>query len=252
MKKRINTKTVFILIAALLAIGWFCLYILAPRIMLRTFTKQFDYFIDVKAEYFTDFSIKGKGDLMKVDNGYISLELPSKYSRDESKNSFVFKTDNKHFVYVTDPSDNSDLNLLNADIHTVLADSPDNIGINEITEGFEKLGCGLPDSAYNTHKCMYLVDSSNSCFWDYNKSLAYSILAAGKFYITAAVSTDEIYLYERDKVCGIIYVIRHEDSVEIQSSFYSTDDLNTEHMILMNAEDADEAFGIINSLEFIK
>lgn len=163
MKKRVITISA--IVVGVLIIGWFCVCVLLPRVMLYKIVKDYLPSIDKNAEYFTDFNI-ANNDVQAIDNGYISVKIPSDYYQ-ETRNlelmPYFYKSpDNEETVFfMKEPDDLSGLNLLRPENFENIENVPKDMGIKEITKGFESIGKGLPDSAYNTYKLMLLINKDD-------------------------------------------------------------------------------------------
>lgn len=254
MKKKVITVSA--IIAGILIIGWFGVCVLLPRLVLYKTVKDFLPSLDKKIEYFADFSIL-KNDVQTIDNGYISLKIPSDYAHDTRKLEllpYVYRsTDNEELVMLLkESSDLSKLNMLDPEYFENMEDVPKDMGIKELTDGFEKIGNGLPNSAYNTYKCALLTERDDYSFWDIKKSVCFSIVAVYKKIITS--NYDEIYLYEKDDKRGIIFIKHPHDDTKTETvtvELFSADDLNTSYSIIIGTKSVEDAFAVINSAEFI-
>ena len=251
MKKRVITISA--IVVGVLIIGWFCICVLLPRVMLYKIVKNNLPSIDKNAEYFTDFNMTNN-DVQTIDNGYISVKIPSDYyqqTRNLELMPYLYKSpDNEETVFfMKEPDDLSGLNLLRPENFENMENVPKDIGIKEITSGFESIGKGLPDSAYNTYKLMLLINKDDYSFWNIKKGTCFAIIAVMKEILMS--SYEEFYLYERDDIRGIIIITERENKYQVIFEIYNSDDLNTVHTLQIGVKNIDDAYAIINSAEFI-
>lgn len=254
MKKRVIKISA--IVVGILIIGWFGIYFLLPRIMLYKMVKDYLPNIDKSAEYFTDFSIASNGSVITVNNEYISLKIPSNYHRQTTKYELadIYRSfDDKETVFfMKEPDDLSPMNLLCPENYEDIEDIPNELGIKEITQGFKSLGNGVPDSAYNTYKCMCLVDRDDYSFWDIKKGTCFAIIAFMKEILVPRY--DEIFLYEKDNIRGIVCVTHNYGENEFEYvlfNFFNSNDLNTAYSVQIVVGNLDDAYAVINSAEFI-
>ena len=70
---------------------------------------------------------------------------------------------------------------------------------------------------------------------------------------TLPIMGEEIYIYEADDKCGFIIVSAPKDDQKyfrITADMYSTTDLNAPYTIIIRSETLEEAYAMINSIEF--
>lgn len=252
MKKRVITISA--IVVGVLIIGWFCIFILLPRVMLYNMVRKYLPSIDNCAEYFTDFDIANNNSVQTIDNGYVSVKIPSDYHH-ETKNLelmpylYISPDTEETVAFIKEPHDLSGLNLLRPENFENIEDIPKDVGINEIISGFESIGKGLPDSAYNTYKLMLLINKDDYSFWDIKKGTCFSIIAVMKEVLMPQY--EEFYLYEKDNIRGIVMVSKVEDKYHVIFEIYNADDLNTVHTLIIGVKNIYDAYAIINSAEFI-
>ena len=254
MKKRIITISA--IVVGVLIIGWFCIFILLPRVMLYNMINKLPN-IDRNVDYFTNFSVTNS-DMQTIDNGYVSVKIPAGFAYNNEKTEltpYLYNTtDGKEKIYfMKEPGDSSSMNLLKPEIFEDIEDIPKELGIKEITEGFESLSSGIvPDSAYNTYKCALLADKDDYSFWDLKKSTCFAIAAVLREAVIPVY--DETFLYETEEICGIIY-ITHDHGKNKQEyvifEIFNVNDLNTVHTLIMDVNSIADAYAIINSAKFI-
>ncbi|MDE6595781.1 MAG: hypothetical protein K2K44_07220, partial [Oscillospiraceae bacterium] len=103
--------------------------------------------------------------------------------------------------------------------------------------------------AYNTYKLMLLINKDDYSFWNLKKGVCFSIAAVMKEILIS--NYDEMYLYEKDNIRGIIMITEREDKYQVIFEIYNSDDLNTVYTLQIGVNNIDDAYAIINSAEFI-
>lgn len=200
-----------------------------------------------------------KDDTFKmIDYGTYSVGVPSHWT-DQSDEDSIFityglksTTDENVLVEALAATGNgedyTDMILLNRDLY-----ESDEIW-SSVNKGFERLGYGMPTTAYDSIRIALSMDSKDYNLLNYNKSLAFTFALsyrAGSWCLYDGI-TSWSYLYEDENKCGFIHEMYREDSDSYRYTlnFYDTDDLNTEYIIVLYTKDKDTAYAIINSLEF--
>ncbi len=120
--------------------------------------------------------------------------------------------------------------------------------MEDLKDGFEKLGYGIPDSTYDTYKCLYLLKGSDYSFWDYKKGLAYANAA---FVKNETMWMDANYVYERDDMYALIMErnLVDEGVYVYYVDLYNPNNLNQSNMVVIRVKDKQQAYAIINSIE---
>ncbi len=261
MKNR--TVKITVIVAAVLVIGLFGYFILLPRIILyNTVQKSMEFFIyiDIKAEYFTDFSITHNGDVQTINNGFVSIKIPADYKQDEKKYAYanVYRAaDDRNYavMFFNEPYEYT-LNLIDPEMFADMEGVSADWAADKIAMGFKKLGHGLPDSTYKTYKCMLLTDRNDYSFWDIKKGTCFMVTAALKeILLNTSLSADyeyqEYYLYERDDMCAMIRLEKVDYGYDAVFEIYNVNDLNRGHTFIIYAQSLDDVWAIVNSAEFI-
>lgn len=199
-----------------------------------------------------------KDDTLKMtDYGDFSVNIPSDWVKKESdsdnftiyvpKDALEESVVQEAITSTGTGEDYSDLILLNRELY-----ESDTLW-RRVNKGFERLGYGMPTTAYDSIRCALMMDSKDYNLINYNKSLAFTYALpyrAGSFYVYDGV-TSRSYLYEDEEKCGFIRETYHENigSYKYFFNFYDTEDLNTEYLIIFTVKDRDTAYAIINSIE---
>ena len=232
--KKIVITVIAVLLVLSLAAGFF-----VPRIMLAVATSTIINDVVEPATYFTEFDVRNE-DVQTIDNGHIAIDIPKELVKTEtSVDSVVIyrNTDKSISVLMMSPEDLSDLNLMLEDtMEETMSSGNVSISTKQLRKGFEAMGNGIPDSAYNTYKCCYLTSKEDNSFWNFNQAAAF--LVAGTLKSTAA-QYGPVQIYETDTICGFIST----GLLEV----YSTDDLNTVTGILVKGMDSNDVYAIMNS-----
>ena len=201
--------------------------------------------------------------LVMTDFGTFRLGIPSDWE-DQSKEGTDFisyhtigavaepgvANDREGITFNPAGSDNSDLMIMDNEEAGFSAKE-----MKHLEKGFEKLGYGMPDSAYSALKCALSITPEDYNFLKYDESLAYAyILAhrAGSLYYSNG-NTDKTYYYETGDKCVLIcekYRPDLDGKYHFIMEFYDTDDLNTGYTFSMTVDDRETAYAIINSLTF--
>lgn len=257
LKKRAVKIT---LAAVLIIVILFFIVVLLPRVQLyynvqKTIEKL--TYIDIKADFFTDYSVSGKGELQTVDNGFFSVKIPAEYVLEEKKEEFYPTVYNgvsdKEWVSFFDEPDEFVIDLLDPEFYTEKEGISPDMSAFDIRKGFDRLGYGIPDSTYNSYKCMLQMDSSDHCFWDMNREYSFMITVMTKELLLSSTFSedDEYFIYERGDVYGIIRSKGEENAYSAVFDFYKADRLNRVHSIIISAQSSEDVFAVINSVEFI-
>lgn len=248
MTKR-KTVTIVIIIAAVLLVGYIAVSIVVPRVMLHITIKETLADVGDGAEYFTEYSVAHREATFSADNGYIMIDIPAELSTSEIilETTQLFKDDDGHMVTLLEEDDFSDMNLLDREIFNN-QDFKVRIGINQFIKGVESLGNGLPDSAFGTLKCAYMLDEEDYNPYSFNNQVAYYYMGELK----QALHTGTTYVYENDDICGFIHVsenttLPNEPDYFVDFDVYRKDNLNVATWVLFRSDDLQEVYAVINS-----
>lgn len=203
---------------------------------------------------FTEYDVTlENGHLLETED--FSLMLPNQYTKEaeEGTEKAIYwvqqEEDVVEFVAVFEPT----LPLASA----MQSDPGRNFDVNlptpdDLEEGYEKLCGAYPESEYEMFKYMALLDLEEFDASDYDKAYAFCQLASLKcVYCSGA----DPFVYENDKICGILYDCA--DSVKVKSdqkhyvmtfAFYDRSDLNHRYTIQIVSPSMDTIYGVINSI----
>ncbi len=244
MKK--STKIIITIVSILLVLSlaaWFFI----PRIYISLGTKAILPDVGEAATYFTAYDVRSE-DVQTISNGHIAIDIPADFAvNKELESTIIYRNaDETASILIIEPSDMSDLNLLAADSFSETVTGLQGIyAVDQIRKGFEQLGNGLPDSAYNTYKCIHLLDEDDNSFWNFNQGLAFLITGTLKGIVPAF---GEVEIYETEDICGFVEVSVQEDgSTSGWLTIYRADDLNTVSGVKFKGMDRETIYAVMNS-----
>ena len=208
------------------------------------------------AEYFTRFDIKNDN-FVETNVGDYTFSIPAGLEKNgELSLNYYINSDKTNSLIILEPSDLSGLNLYNKENLEDFNSLEVDIAIDDLRDGFERLGKGHPDSAYGSLKCIALLSSEDYTLWNMNEMMAFAIMGCMKAILEPSIGCDVFLVYEREDVCGILgYKIKLNDTTNEQQcyfnfDFFSTDDLNTEYTITGTVDKLCDVFAIVNSIKF--
>lgn len=155
--------------------------------------------------------------------------------------------------------DVSDLNRSIDEMKSVLVDKKSGIFRNYVAKRLSKELKALSQenpNFYTLAKSCYLLTEKDYSFWNLEKGIAY--LVKGTLKTGIIPDCDYILIYEREDVCGLIYVTDRSLYTELSSSspnyslrveLYGGDDFSTSHYLLIKCDAMETAYAIINSAE---
>ncbi|MBE6880744.1 MAG: hypothetical protein E7490_07940 [Ruminococcaceae bacterium] len=272
-------------VTALILLGilfWF--QVLSPRIELSNYIKENLTDISSNATYYDKHSVTYTCDTKEITNGHIIMELPSDFNKQKEVNvsngpTVVYGPEiNKTFykkdgsavefntgdnIIVMFPDEWGDtMNLIKNHNNIEYLPTTSKISKAQLKRGFEILGYGLPDSSFNTFKCAFLLEGKDYGFWNFEANLAYTTIALIR---DKAIGyyRDKCIIFENDEVCGFIGVQQADEEnvgfIEYESTagytkryfvlveIYDKNDLNTSTSMLLEVDDLDIVYSLINS-----
>lgn len=246
--------TIVIILVSLIILFW----IFGLRLVIWYAAKQITPDIGPAAEYFTEYNVTMDTTdyVQDISHDGLTMTIPGNFVEHELslENTVMYilptegETDTESVVFMAS-SDLSDMNLFSEEnMATYTNDMSDKVAADKLMKGFEDLGHGLPDSAYNTFKSTSLLTADDYSFWNWQKGFAYVVSGMIK---TTSFSGDYNYIYETDDLCGIIHVreLAEKDyKYYIVADMFSTDDLGTAHGLLIKTNSLEQAYAMINSI----
>ncbi len=247
--------TIVIIIVSLAILAW----IFIPRLLILFAAKQVTPDVGPAAEYFTEYdaTMDTIDYVQDISHDGLTMTIPGNYVEHELtlENTIMYilptkgETGAQESIVFMAVSDLSDMNLFSEENLTELTGGLlDKFATNRLMKGFEALGHGLPDSAYNTFKSTALLSEDDYSFWNVNQGFAYVISGMIK---NTSFMADHNYIYETEDICGIIHVRELPDQeckYYIVADMFSTEDLGTAHGLLIKTNNLDLAYAMINSI----
>ena len=228
-----------------------------PRLLIFSAVQLLLPAVGEEAVYCTDYESLNE-DVQTIENGYFSIDIPADYEKREFEDGNVldvqlyYNADKTYTVMLGSPDDWSDMNLFDPENYESLIPDPyAAIGKWQLQKGFEDMGNGLPDSGYNTYKCIALLGTEDYSFWNFRQGVAFLITGVLK----NIQFTSETEIYENGETCALInfYPLDHEEGkVKAALNIYSADDLNTETTLIVAAPDRESVYEILNSVTFLQ
>ncbi len=252
-RKKENKKLRIVLIVAcsiILAVVLFC--VLAPRIGLSVVLNQFVPDVGDAAEYYTEYDetddslviVEAENCTIGIPANYVQKDMPDHYSAD-----YYYDPDNNYrsVMIMVSQDDLKELTPFYRGHYEDVTDEQYELIISVLEKWFDALGHGIPDTAYDTYKCVHLLDESDRGFWNMGRSIAFGI--AGILKLQMPMFGD-YYIYETDEMCGFVSVSHHADEgyYYVTAEMYSSDDLNQPNNFIIRTKTAEEAYAIVNSI----
>ncbi len=142
------------------------------------------------------------------------------------------------------------------------ADEISDIPIDDLKEGFATLGYGNPFTNYGCWKCITSIDKDDYSFWNIKSDYALYVSA----YISSLVKRhrpynhDFEYIYEKDNVCGILSINKHDNYLDENITMYTacfdvfdacSADTEYKCSIYIRMQSLEDLYAIINSVEIV-
>lgn len=257
-KKQNKKLRIVLIVAAAIIFAMVLFWVLLPRIGIVAALNMFvpdDTWDNVHTEYYTAHDVTGDNLVIK-DGIYGSIGVPADYYKEEldgdvKADLYRHPADERiHVLVIHSQSDFSDMSLFYRGNYEELSDEQYEAVTSVLRKWVGRLGNGMPDSAYGTLKCMYLLDEDDRGFWDIGKNLGYGIMGIVKS--TLVTLGDTVLIYETDEMCGILTVqspTEEQDYYHVVADMYRADDLNHPVGFLITAETMEEVYAIINTIE---
>lgn len=237
-------------VTVLLAVVFF--WVIKPRIEFNNLICELLPEAGEGAEYFTEYDVTDDS-LVMTEVGDISIGIPAGYALENTNVQDIVMYRDKNNIKLgvtvnTSATDLEGMSLFYRDSYDVSDEEYETI-VRYLRDWFGALGNGLPDSAYNTYKCMHLLSDDDRSFWNIGQNIAFGITGILKESIP--VWGEEIYIYETDDKCGFVFVAAPHDDMayyRVTADIYSTDDLNTPYNVIIRSESVEQAYAMINSI----
>jgi hypothetical protein len=262
--KRKLKKTILIVVSSLFVlftlIGFF-----GPRLVFGYYAKQVTAQLGPAAEYFTEFdlTLRNAETVQEVTFDGMTVTLPGEFKEQKSsmETACIYKEqDEEGDTGSTVIISTIDVSELNRAIDEMILAYSDGLFkkyvAKQLVKGFEDVGKGIPENHYALTKSCFLLTEGDYSFWNWAQGCAYVIYGGLKNEL--AYPADDTYIYEKEDICGFIYVVDKTKQAQSDSSVlnyrvvatvYSMDDFSTEHTLIIESDSLKQAFAIINSVE---
>lgn len=244
MKKKIVLVVVGILVV-LVAVG---AILLPKRIKLYNEIKNNIDGLGPKGEMFDAYDVTDDS-LVQIDTSNLTIGVPKDFAQGDSDIIVTYKSsDESQLVGVSKHVSDEPIAFFDPEYGEKSQIFDIEYSFDDLRKGFEKLGYGIPDSTYNTYKCMYLLKEKDYSFWDYEQGLAYANAAYVK---GETMSMDVNYVYEREDMYALIMErnITDEGLIYFYVDVFDPADLNTSYLVVIKVKDRQQAYAIINSIK---
>lgn len=241
--------------AALIILAMAYFWVIQPRIAINGLLNEMLPEVGKGAEYFTEYDVTDSSLAVKDSPNY-SIGVPADYEQKELSEGFpaaVYQDSENNDLSVMlmyESSDYSEMSLFDkANFEDEIDDDSYDTIVSELEKWFGALGNGLPDSAYGTLKCVYMLDDSDRSFWNIGQNIAFGIMGIMKQGMP--LFGDTVLIYETDEMCGIITISRpteEQEGYHAIADMFSTDELNTPYTVTIRSESIEEIYAIINSM----
>lgn len=230
-------------------------WVIKPRMEFNKLLNDYLPEVGEGAEYFTSYDITDDS-LVPLETENFTIDIPAGYvpkNIGDIDTVMYFDSENTERSVVIRRSgyDMSDMNMFDRLQYGDVSEDEFSQIVYYLKEWMEALGHGIPDSAYGTYKCAYLLSDNDRSFWNIGQNIAFGIMGFIKQSLPAW--GEEMYIYEADDKCGFVFVSAPKEENEnyrVTADIYSTDDLNVPYTVIIRSETLEEAYSIINSITF--
>ena len=237
-----------------------------PRLVFRYYAKLVTAQLGPAAEFFTEFdlNLSNTETVSEVTFDGMTVTLPEDFKEQDSPQgtACISKAQDEEGK----PEGSSvimtimDVSEMNQAVDEMIMEQADGsfkkYVAKQLLKGFEKAGNGIPENHYALKKSCFLLTEEDYSFWNWSQGFAYVIYGSLKDEL--AYPADTTYIYEKEDICGFIYIVDRTERAKSNSSvlnykvvatMYSTDDFSTEHTLIMESDSLETAYAIINSAE---
>ncbi len=252
-KKQNKMLRIVLIVAAAIILAMVLFWVLLPRIGLSVALNEYVPYVGEAAEYYTEYDVTDDS-LVIVDAEHCTIGIPADHVQKELAEGFTsvyyYDPDNDNMsVMIIDPQEDLEgLSLFYRGHYEDVTDEQYEFIISVLEKWYDALGHGIPDTAYDTYKCVHLLDESDRGFWNMGRSIAFGIMGILKLQMPMF---GDYCIYETDEMCGFVSVSHHadEDYYYVTAEMYSVDDLNQPYNFIIRTKTAEEAYAIINTIE---
>ncbi len=251
-KKQNKKLRIVLIVAAAIIIVMLFFWVLLPRIGLSVALSEYVPFVGEAAEYYTEYDVTDDS-LVVVDAEHCTIGIPADFVKKDLSAEFTsvyyHDPDNDGLsVMIVEPQDDLErLSLFYRGHYENVSDEQYEFIISVLEKWYDALGHGIPDTAYDTYKCVHLLDESDRGFWNMGRSIAFGIMGILKLQMPMF---GDYCIYETDEMCGFVSVSHHadEDYYYVTAEMYSVDDLNQPYNFIIRTKTVEEAYAIVNSI----
>lgn len=255
MKKKTELLIVISAIIVLIAAG---IFILLPRIQIKKLAEDHIFptfeLTPKNSGYFEDYGaeiISGT----EVQNDIFRLTLPEGYAHDDEGN---YSNGEGEYVEISSECPELPETLDTIDLSEFFdVKLPER---NDLSEAYRAVGAGGGDTVFGSLKSAVLLKKSDYSFRDIDKALAFCKLAElGEIYFGGGEG-EENFVYERGNVKGIVSINEArsykndgesgDTCYSVFFMFFNENDLDTPYYLNMTVSSPENAFGVLNSVEF--
>lgn len=255
MRKKTVLITVITAIIVLIAAG---IFILLPRVQIKGFAEEYIFPVleltPQNGGYFEDHGAEISSGT-EVQNGIFRLTLPDGYVPDGDG---IYANGEGEYAEVSSESPELPDTLETIDLNEFYdVKLPER---NDLSEAYRAVGAGGGDTVYGSLKSAVLLKKSDYSFWDIDKAFAFCKLATLSGIYFGGGEGEENLVYERGNVKGIVSVSEgrsYKNDGESYDTYYSAffiffneNDLDTPYFLNMTVRSPENAFGVLNSVEF--
>ena len=249
MSKRKKRIIITLIIVAVLVILW---HIMFPRIYMRFFfITELAPIVDPPAKIFTAYDVTlENGQSASIDG--LTMTLPNDFTLRETSDKYSIVYDHPdptiRPIVLSDAQDVSHMNLtVKENAETLMSEYFYQTSCRNLTKGYEALGYGTPDSAYNVYKAAALLEADNYSFWNWQQNYAYAMCCGLNATILYHPPYYDRYIYETEDVCGIVFYSEVNCS-HANAYIFSTNDLNTMYRLHLECDSPEKLYGMLNSI----
>lgn len=265
-RNKSKLKKIILIVVSSLFVLFTLVGFFGPRLVVRYYAKQVTAELGPVAEYFTgfDLALPDAEPVREVTFGGMTITLPGYLKERESPLDSVCiyeepeeEGGTRGSSVIITTSDVSEMNHYIDEMITNRADGPFKKYVaKQLWKGFGNAGNGIPTNYYTLAKSCFLLTEEDYSFWNWSQGCAYVIYGLLKSEL--AYPADDTYIYEKEDICGFIYIVDISDHAQSDSSslnykvvagMYSTDDFSTEHILMIQSDSLETTYAIINSAE---
>ncbi len=256
-------KIILIVIAIILVLATI-VWAVGIRLLIRHYAKEVTAKMEPASEYFTEFdlTIPDSVEVQNVTAHGVTATIPAEFEEIEPIGTTInygimdSEGNQTELILFLTPGDVSELALFSEKNMAEMTDTPlKKFAVKQLMKGFEDLGHGIPDNFYSAYKSFYLLTEEDYSFWNWKQGFAYVVNGMLKNVISFAC--DYTYIYETEDICGFLHVTDRTEKdnegysgpkYKVVAELLSTDDLSTDHTIIIGGDSLETIYAIINSV----